>query len=458
MKARAGDTGRVPWQVFSLFALLGLALAGAGTLLFVEAPLRRLSLATAAAVALLLAAAGLFSAFWERQRRLEASLLLEAERATLVAASRYAALMRSANDGILLADEELRLIDVNPRFEELSGFAREELLRMRVSDLRAPETRSDLESALDRVRRNDGGIYETVHRRKDGTGYPVEVSVRFVEVGGQRLLLAHVRDVSERRRAERQIRRLNAELEQRVAVRTAQLEESNRELESFSYSVSHDLRAPLRAIEGFSKILLELHAPAFEPEAQRMLGVVSANARRMSRLIDDLLAFSRLSRTDLRAQSVDMAALAREAFEELCPPEARARVRLEIGDLPPCRGDAALLRQVWTNLVGNALKFSSLRDPALIRIGGERRGGEIVYHVRDNGVGFDMQYADKLFGVFQRLHDPEQFEGTGVGLAIVQRVVRRHGGRVWADATPDGGALFGFALPGAAADDLASDG
>ncbi len=414
----------------------------------IEAPLRPLMAKTAAVAALfLLASVGMLGMFWERQRRLEASRLLEIKSAGLALASRYAALMLNANDGILLADERLRIIDVNARLEELTGFSRQELLEMSVSDLRTPEARADLESTLERVRRSDGGIYETVHQRKGGTIYPVEVSVRFVEEGDRRLLLAHLRDISERRHAEDQVRQLNAELEQRVAARTAALAEANRELESFSYSVSHDLRAPLRAIDGFSRILLEEYAPTLDGEGRRLLDVVSANARRMAHLIDDLLAFSRLGRADLHSGSVDMGALAREAFEELCPQEARARVRLELGPLPGCLGDAALLRQVWANLVGNALKFTSKLEYARIEIAGEQRGEEIVYHVRDNGVGFDMVYAEKLFGVFQRLHGPEQFEGTGVGLAIVQRIVRRHGGRVWADGTPAGGATFSFALP-----------
>jgi signal transduction histidine kinase len=250
-----------------------------------------------------------------------------------------------------------------------------------------------------------------------------------------------------------QVRRLNAELEQRVAARTLALEEANRELESFSYSVSHDLRAPLRAIEGFSQVLVEEFGTPFGGEAQRLLGVVSANARRMAQLIDDLLAFSRLGRADLRAGRVDMAALAAQVFEELCPPERRAQVELRLGALPACRGDAALLRQVWANLLGNALKFSSKREQARIAIGGDHRAGEIDYHVDDNGVGFDMEYADKLFGVFQRLHSPAQFDGTGVGLAIVQRIVRRHGGRVWARGRTDEGASFGFTLPAGGADD-----
>jgi len=414
----------------------------------IEAPLRRSVLITAAmALLLVLAAVGMVGAIWERQHRLSASRLLASERSRLAAAARYEALMRHANDGILLADEQLRIIDVNARLEERTGYSREELLRLSVADLRAPAARPDLEQTLERARRSDGGIYETLHQRKDGAAYPVEVSVRFFEEGGRRLLIANVRDISERRRLEARARSLNEELEQRVAARTAALEEANRELESFSYSVSHDLRAPLRAIEGFSGILTDEYGAELSPEAQRLLRVVSANTRRMSRLIDDLLAFSRLGRTSLRAEAVDMGTLVEEVLDMHRPPAGWTRVDLAIGELPPCHGDAALLRQVWANLLGNALKFSAKRERAQIGVDGARRDGELVYRVADNGAGFDMRYADKLFGIFQRLHDPAQYEGTGVGLAIVQRIVRRHGGRVWAESHPDGGATFSFALP-----------
>jgi signal transduction histidine kinase len=228
--------------------------------------------------------------------------------------------------------------------------------------------------------------------------------------------------------------------------RTDEVLALNRELEAFSYSVSHDLRAPLRAIDGFSRILSEDHAAGLGPEAARLLGVIRTNARHMGHLIDDLLAFSRLGRKELVTTDVDMAALARAAADELRAGAPERAVEVELGALPAARGDWALLRQVWVNLLSNAFKYSRGRVPARITVAAEVRNGETVYLVSDNGVGFDMAYGDKLFGVFQRLHRADQFEGTGVGLAIVQRIVHRHGGRVWAEAAPDAGATFSFTL------------
>ena len=233
-----------------------------------------------------------------------------------------------------------------------------------------------------------------------------------------------------------------AELEKRVAERTAALALANKELESFSYSVSHDLRAPLRAIDGYARMLEEDYAAVLDAEAQRLLGVVRMNAKRMGQLIDDLLAFSRLGRQPAANGPVDMTRLAREAADEL-----RGSRRVEVESLPPARGDGALLKQVWLNFVANALKYSSKNPDARVEIGGREEAQENLYWVRDNGAGFDMRYADKLFGVFQRLHRAEEFEGTGIGLAIVQRVVTRHGGRVWAEGKPGEGACFYFALP-----------
>jgi signal transduction histidine kinase len=244
------------------------------------------------------------------------------------------------------------------------------------------------------------------------------------------------------------LRNLNEELEQRVQERTAELRAANRELEAFSYSVSHDLRAPLRAITGFSRILLEDYAPQLPDEAQHYLKIVDNGGQHMGQLIDDLLTFSRLGRMELRKQPVATADLVRQVLADLQAEKSGRQVEITLGDLRPCRAEPSLLRQVFVNLLQNALKYSSNREVAHIEVGCRERDGEQVYFVKDNGVGFDMQYAQKLFGVFQRLHRAEEYEGTGVGLAIVQRIVDRHGGRVWAEAALDQGATFYFTLEG----------
>lgn len=254
-------------------------------------------------------------------------------------------------------------------------------------------------------------------------------------------------DITERKRAEESVARLNVEL----ALRAAQLEAANKELESFAYSVSHDLRAPLRVIDGFARILAEEQAIALSADGKEHLQMVRQYTRKMGALIDDLLAFSRLSRQAMRSERVEMGELAREALLELERERKGRDVEVVLRDLPACVGDRALLRQVWLNLLSNALKFTRPRDHASIEVGsrmdGERPEG-LTYYVKDNGVGFDMKYTEKLFRVFQRLHGEEQFEGTGAGLAIVQRIVERHGGRVWAEAELDHGATFSFTLGG----------
>lgn len=234
----------------------------------------------------------------------------------------------------------------------------------------------------------------------------------------------------------------------RLARETAwQLEEANAELESFSYSVSHDLRAPLRAMDGFSRILLEEHVPQLSPPIARYLRIIRENAQQMGQLIDDLLTFSRLSRQPIKEQSIVLTDLVHQAIRDLAYEQGGRRVDISVGDLADCRGDPALLKQVFVNLLANALKFTRDRDESRIEVGCQQGpDGRVVYLVRDNGVGFDMRYTGKLFGVFQRLHRDDDYEGTGVGLAIVQRIVRRHGGRVWAEAQVDQGATFYFTL------------
>jgi signal transduction histidine kinase len=242
------------------------------------------------------------------------------------------------------------------------------------------------------------------------------------------------------------VKRNAEQLEIRVRERTAALEAANQELESFSYSVSHDLRSPLRAIDGFSRMLLEDHAAALDAEGRRLLGVIRGNSRRMGVLIDDLLAYSRLGRKQLSNADIDMQRMVEEVIAEL-PASGGSAPRLELGDLPAARGDRTLLKQAWTNLLANAVKFSSKREQPLIAVSGRENGAQYVYCVKDNGAGFDMRYVEKLFNVFQRLHREDEFEGTGVGLAIVQRVIARHGGRVWAEGAVDAGAAFYFSLP-----------
>ncbi len=251
--------------------------------------------------------------------------------------------------------------------------------------------------------------------------------------------------------------RVNAELHEEITKRiqaeeeiqkyTAKLENANKELETFAYSVSHDLRTPLRAIDGFSRILLEDYPDKLDDEGKRVLSVICENTKRMGRLIDDILSFSRMGRIEMSVAEIDMEQLARSVVNELTPTVQNRDVNIQIDSLPSARGDKAMFREVFINLIANAIKFTRPRTIAHIEMGGRSKNNENVYFVRDNGVGFDMNYQNKLFGVFQRLHGQDEFEGTGIGLAIVKQVVDRHGGRVWAEGKVDKGATIYFTLP-----------
>ena len=376
-----------------------------------------------------------------------------AERALADSERRFRTIFEQAGVGAALIETTTgRFVRINQRYCDLVGYSIEEMTHATFQEITHPE---DLQEDLDNMGRLVAGAIreftmEKRYYRKDGSILWVNLTVSPTWQPGekQEYHIAIVEDITERKRAEEEIRQLYAELEQRVIERTAELAAANKELEAFSYSVSHDLRAPLRAIDGFSRILIKHHAQELTGEGKEYLQLVRDSTQRMGKLIDDLLAFSRLGRQPLQKQTVEAAKQVRQCLAELRGAQDGRRVEVSVADLPACQADPALLKQVWVNLLSNAIKYTGKREVAQIEVGWKKgdRDGELIFYVKDNGAGFDMQYAPKLFGIFQRLHRAEDYEGTGVGLAIVQRIVHRHGGRVWAEAQMEQGATFYFTL------------
>ena len=336
----------------------------------------------------------------------------------------------------------LKFLEVNHTSTEHYGYLREEFLSMEITDIQAEEEVNKLMEHINQRSREVQASSGWKHHLRNGQIIDVEITSHLLDFEGHKAVLVISKDITERKKAEAQIRQLNTELQMNLM----QLETTNKELESFSYSISHDLRAPLRALNGYSRMIEEDYASVLDDEAKRLLGNIQYNAQKMGTLIDDLLAFSRLGRKEVRKSKINTAKLVKNVLKEISIP-AEYNAVIKINSLPPADADYTLLHQVWINLISNAIKYSSKKEKPEVQIGSTETENEIIFFVKDNGAGFDMKYADKLFGIFQRLHNPTEFEGTGIGLAIVQRIITKHGGRIWAEAKINIGATFYFTLP-----------
>lgn len=355
---------------------------------------------------------------------------------------------KSMNEIFIFDAQTLKFVYANQGALDNTGYTMDEIMGLTPLAIKPKFTHESfnkmLKPLLDKVR--DRYVFTTTHRRKDGSIYPVEIFLQITETGNERLFLAIVNDITERRKAEQKIRELNEQLEQRVRDRTAQLESANRELEAFAYSVSHDLRAPLRGIDGWSLALFEDYQSQLDERAQQYIERVRSETQRMGHLIDDLLQLSRVTRTDMQMTEVNLSEVAETVVDRLKKEYPERQIDIHIQPDLKVRGDLALMEIVLTNLFNNAFKFTGKQPQARIEFGKIEIDGKTVCFIRDNGVGFDMAYSKNLFGAFQRMHKLSEFPGTGVGLATVQRIIHRHAGRIWADAKENQGATFYFTI------------
>jgi PAS domain S-box-containing protein len=356
----------------------------------------------------------------------------------------YKNILDSSADLVFLKDSDFRYLMVNEANAAFFGKTKEEVIGKTDFDLMPEKNAQDCRlSDQEAINQKKTLIHvETIESEYWETHkFPVDLPDGNIGIGGI------IRNITKMKKVDEENLKLNIDLEERVKKRTIELERINQELESFAYSVSHDLRAPLRAIDGFSGLLRERIKDKIDSESARYLNIVRDNAKRMDQLIKDLLFFSKASRTEIKYTDLDMMVMVDEVFKDLRNPEDTKKIIFEVHTLPNVQGDPSLMRQVWINLIDNAIKYSGPRDVPRIEIGSYPEGHHQIFYVRDNGVGFNPDYTGKLFKVFQRLHGPDKFEGTGVGLAIVQRIVQRHGGEIWAESKENEGAKFFFSIP-----------
>ena len=377
----------------------------------------------------------------------------KAEQAMYDSEEKYSSLFDQSVLGIYLHDLEGRIIDVNHEGCLQLGYKKNELLEMSVFDFH-PEDDIGVNLPKEAIlpewtkwQPDDRYVLEATHQRKDGTVLPVQVTTGIVQYGNKKLVLAMTQNITERKQSEEEIRALNEELEVRVKKRTAQLEAANRELDAFTHSASHDLRGPLNRISGFSEALLEDYANQLDPQGKDYLQRISNSSQHMGELIEDLLKLSKVSQHQISREPVELSALVNVCLKELQAREQHRQIEIAVTPGLVAEADTALIRIALENLLGNAWKYTAGEEKARIAFGSTVQEGKEVYYIRDNGTGFDMKHAEKLFTAFQRLHDSKAYPGTGVGLSIVYRIISRHGGEIWAEGELGKGACFFFTLP-----------